>query len=68
MRAYQELDRDELTETRRGQGTFITSDTRSVGKIRKTLAQDAVQAFVAAMKELGLNRDLAQALVEEGDW
>lgn len=68
MRAYQELDRDELTETRRGQGTFITSNSHNVDKVRKVLAQNAVQAFVAAMKELGLNREASQTLLEEGDW
>lgn len=68
MRAYQELDRDGLTETRRGQGTFITSNHENVNKIRKTLARDAVQAFVGTMKELGLNCETSQSLLEEGDW
>lgn len=68
MRAYQELDRDGLTETRRGQGTFITSDHQTVEKIRRDLAQDAVRIFMSSMKELGLDRETAQSLLKEGEW
>lgn len=68
MRAYQELDRDELTETRRGQGTFITGNSHNVDRVRKTLAQDAVRTFVGSMKELGLNLETAQDLLKEGKW
>lgn len=68
MRAYQELDRDHLTETRRGQGTFITSDRDQVIGIRRDLASEALQEFIRSMKELGLDRQTALSLIEEGDW
>jgi Predicted transcriptional regulators len=68
MRAYQELDRDRLTETRRGQGTFITSDRDQVLGIRGNLASEALKEFIRAMKELGIDRQIALSLIEEGDW
>src|SRR5690349_14384377 len=54
MRAYQELERDGLTEKRRGQGTYVTSSPASVEAVRSELRMKYVQAFVAQMKSLGL--------------
>ena len=53
MRAYQELERDQLTETRRGQGTFITTDADRVSSIRYRLAEEAVDEFLAKLSSLG---------------
>lgn len=68
MRAYQELDRDGLIESRVGQGTYITSSAGKVDAIRKSLAQSAVLGFVDAMRKLGLDKNTAEALLEEADW
>jgi len=68
MRAYQELDRDHLTETRRGQGTFITSDSEIVQQVKKALARDAVTAFVSSMEKLGIDRSSAESLLKEVAW
>jgi len=68
MRAYQELDRDHLTETRRGQGTFITSDSETVELVKKALAREAVIAFVSSMKNLGIDRSTTESLLKEVAW
>ncbi|WP_018131391.1 GntR family transcriptional regulator [Effusibacillus pohliae] len=68
MRAYQELERDGLVETRRGQGTFITSSAETVEQVKKVLAAEAVQSFVDSLKALGIDRKTAQMLVEEAEW
>jgi len=68
MRAYQELDRDHLTETRRGQGTFITSNSKTVDQVKKALASEAVIAFVASMGKLGIDRSTAEFLLKEVAW
>ncbi|MDP4093307.1 MAG: GntR family transcriptional regulator [Bacillota bacterium] len=68
MRAYQELERDKLCETRRGQGTFITSSEEKVMEIKKSLAKDALNVFVSSMKDLGMDRSSAQKLLEEVEW
>jgi GntR family transcriptional regulator len=53
MRAYQELERDGLTEKRRGQGTFITTSEESIDSFKEELAQRYCLEFVAKMKRLG---------------
>lgn len=68
MRAYQELDRDHLTETHLGQGTFITSDSEAVNRVKMVLASEAVNAFVSSMKKLGINRPTAESLLKEVAW
>ncbi len=68
MRAYQELERNRLTETRRGQGTFITSDSETVNQVKKALASEAVFAFVSAMEKLGIDRSTAESLLKEVAW
>lgn len=55
MRAYQELERDRLTETRRGQGTYITTDMGVVEGIRSRLAEQAIDEFLAKMSSLGFD-------------
>lgn len=65
LRAYQELERDALTETRRGQGTFITRDADRVAEIRRKLAEQAVNDFLDKMRSLGLTRDEILRLLEE---
>lgn len=67
MRAYQELERDQLTETRRGQGTFITTDADKVSHIRHRLAEEAVEEFLARMSSLGFTaEDIANILRAKG--
>jgi GntR family transcriptional regulator len=68
MRAYQELERDGLCETRRGQGTFLTSSEEKVMEVKKNLAQEAVAIFVGSMSDLGIDRKTAQTLLEEVNW
>lgn len=53
MRAYQELERDGLTEKRRGQGTFITSSGTSVDQFRAELAKQHIDEFLIKMESLG---------------
>ena len=68
MRAYQDLDRDGLIETRRGQGTFITTKPQKIQRIRDNLATDAVKSFIDIMQELGIEKETALSLLEEGEW
>lgn len=63
MRAYQELERDQLTETRRGQGTFITSNAEAVASIRTSLAEEAIQEFLSKMYSIGFTLDDIQHLL-----
>lgn len=65
MRAYQELDRDQLIETRRGQGTFITTSQERVESVRKNLAKQAINEFLEKMKSLGISSEEVKAWMME---
>lgn len=54
QRAYQEMEREGLTETLRGQGTFIKNDPELLTRIRKEMAYAAVQQFIEEMRDLGI--------------
>ncbi|MDR6552433.1 GntR family transcriptional regulator [Paenibacillus qinlingensis] len=63
MRAYQEMERVGLTETLRGQGTFIKNDSQMLLSIRSEMAQAAVDQFIEEMRGLGIKPDeMAQML------
>jgi GntR family transcriptional regulator len=67
MRAYQELERDQLTETRRGQGTYITTDSGKVEQIRYRVAEQAIQDFLGKMASLGFDaKDIENLLRSKG--
>ncbi|MDO7906973.1 GntR family transcriptional regulator [Paenibacillus sp. JX-17] len=64
MRAYQELERDGLTEKRRGQGTFVTSLPEKVQAFRTDLASRYIDTFLAQMESLGVAWSDVQDYVE----
>lgn len=53
QRAYREMELLGITETLRGQGTFVTSDAGLVANIRREMAGRALEAFVQEMHSLG---------------
>ena len=55
MRAYQELERDGLTEKRRGQGTFVTTSEHRVESFRLEVAKEHINTFLIQMENLGLS-------------
>jgi len=57
QRAYQEMEREGLTETLRGQGTYIRNDPALLVQIRTEMAQAAVRQFIGEMRELGLRAE-----------
>lgn len=65
-RVYQELEKAGLCETRRGMGTFVTSDVEKVAGLRKALAKEAIQEFLTKVKSLGVTREeITQMIAEE---
>ncbi len=57
QRAYQELEREELTFTQRGMGTFVTKDKDNVIRLKKEMAKQVINNFINGMKELGFDTD-----------
>lgn len=63
QRAYQEMERIQLVETLRGQGTFVRRDPEILERIRGEMAQDALQQFIHEMSALGFGPDEIRSLV-----
>ena len=57
QRTYSELERMEIVETRRGQGTFVTENISLIQELKLHLQMDIIEAFVLNMKELGFTEE-----------
>ena len=53
QRTYSELERMAIVETKRGQGTFVTEDTKKLDDLREELKREHIEAFLRDMKEMG---------------
>jgi len=74
QRTYSELERLNIVETKRGQGTFITENEDILSKLRTELKSKQITSFVRDMKEMGFSDmeiidGIKQFLgrIEEGD-
>ncbi len=65
QRAYQELEREQITYTQRGMGTFITNDVQKLKSLKKEMAMELVTSFVNEIKNLGFNMDEIIEIVKE---
>lgn len=57
QRAYQELEREGITFTKRGKGTFITEDGDMINKLKGELSKEIINSFILNMRELGFNKE-----------
>lgn len=57
QRTYSELERMEIVETKRGQGTFVTENTNLIKELKGKLQMDIIEAFFTNMKELGFTEE-----------
>jgi len=65
QRAYQEMEREGLTETLRGQGTFIKQDPALLQRVRSEMALAAVEQFLEEMRGLGIDADETERLLRK---
>lgn len=54
-RAYREMEQMGLTETVRGQGSFVRRDPTLIQSLREEMAQGAIRQFIAEMRALGFS-------------
>jgi GntR family transcriptional regulator len=65
-RAYLELEREGITYTQRGTGTFIKEDDKMIEEIKKQSALKVISEFVNGMKSLGFCGDeIIQIVTQE---
>ena len=65
QRAYREMENQDLVETRRGLGTFVTESDTTIKEKRRELSQEIVAEFLQQIKSLGYSTEEAIALLEE---
>lgn len=65
QRTFQELEREEIVETRRGMGRYVTSNENTILTIKKEMAKDVLDRFMRGMQELGFEGEDILAAVAE---
>ena len=69
QKAFAELERSGLIETKRTSGRFVTEDKDMITQIRTQLAKEEALSFIEKMKELGFEKNdiitLLSAAAEE---
>ncbi len=57
QRVYKELEAMEMTETKRGQGTFITDDEERISQLREEMMTQVAAQFLAMIDSLGFTKE-----------
>lgn len=65
QRTFQELEREEIVETRRGMGRYVTSNEDTILTIKKEMAKDVLDRFIRGMQDLGFEGEEILAAVAE---
>lgn len=65
QRTYQELERENITFTQRGLGTFITENSSKLSEIKTEMAKGIINSFINGMKQLGYRPEELTSLISE---
>ncbi|OFI06972.1 HTH-type transcriptional repressor YtrA [Clostridium acetireducens DSM 10703] len=57
QRAYQELEREGITYTQRGMGTFVKEDNEMVSQLKFEMSKEVITTFINEMKDLGFKKE-----------
>lgn len=67
QRVYRELEVMELTETRRGQGTFITTNEERISSLREDMKIQVATQIVSTIESFGFStNEIIEVLQEKG--
>jgi len=67
QRVYKELETMKITETKRGQGTFITMDTTVIEGVREQMKEQVALQFVSSIKSFGFTvEEIIDVLKKKG--
>lgn len=66
-RVYKELENQGICFTRRGLGTYVSEDPELVKRLKNEMAQELLEQFMEGMKQLGISKEEAIQLIQEGD-
>jgi len=65
QRAYQELEREKVTYTQRGMGTFVTEDEGVIANMKIDMAKTTIGEFFEGMKNLGFSSNEIMEVVSQ---
>lgn len=65
QRAYGELERIEITYTKRGKGSYIREDEDGISKLRDEMAKEIIEKFFEDMKSIGVNKKEVMRMISE---
>ena len=66
QRVYRELELMKLTETKRGQGTFVTEDIQRLELLRQEMMNSLVETFIQQMESFGFKEE--EVLEQLSNW
>lgn len=64
QRVYKELEAMGITETRRGQGTFITTNDEKIHTLREGMKEQLANQFLSSIEALGFTKEEMVALIQ----
>ena len=65
QRVYQELDREKITFTKRGMGTYINEEEKTISLLKEEISKKIILDFVEGMNKLGFsNKEMINNLKE----
>lgn len=65
QRTYSELEREGVTYTQRGMGTFVTDDKNLIYNLKKSMAKEIVDDFINNMTSLGFSEEDIVRIISE---
>jgi len=65
QRTFQELEREEIVETRRGLGRYVTQEEGKIMAIKKEMAAELLDRFIRGMQELGFAGEEIVQVIQE---
>lgn len=67
QRVYRELENLEIVETKRGQGTFVTSNQNRLSDLREGMKLEFIQQFIRDMNDMGYStEEMIKGIKSEG--
>ncbi|MGD6967282.1 GntR family transcriptional regulator [Rossellomorea vietnamensis] len=57
QRTYSELERMEVVETKRGQGTFVTEQEELFQELKNKVQREIMDSFIDSMRQLGISEE-----------
>lgn len=65
QRTYSELEREGVTYTQRGMGTFVTEDKDLIYNLKKNMAKEILEDFIKNMSNLGFSKEEVIRIISE---